>query len=638
MRAHPFAIGLILCTIGGLHGLGTLQIPHACAQQMSVSLKSSRSAVEPQQTFVYSVTVRNEGNEVVEGMTVSLSIDKRLAAQSASDNGRTSNGKVEWREIALAAGQSRTFTASVRVDAKAEDGARLYATAVAGGGFAEATVQVEDENDTGNDDERAITVRLYSNKAQVEPGEPLSLIVQVQNRGEKRASNVEVTVELAEHLAFLSASNQGKSSGRSITWKGLSIEKNDERTVTVSTRVEHSAAHGGSLISTAYAEGAVHEHRISVWDPSFGRERMQLHMFTDAQEVEAGGKLTYTLRVRNLAGHDEQADILAYIDPRSTVTSVSGDGQQFEQNLVVWERVSFSQNETQSFTLAIQVPETLRAGEALRFSAQAGLDRRELVTRVLPSRSGALVASALPTPPDRPPAPAAPIAAPAPQQPAPVPASAIPAITLTLAADRTESQPGSSIAYTISVTNAGGQTVRDLHVQESFPAGTVEVLDADNGTRIGSSVQWMIPALEAGRAWSATYRIRTSSSLAHGSIVMSAVTVRDGGNSVLAHADRRMNIISALPQAGWGAFVAEAAAAKEHIRIVQPAMAQKQATALVRTTGAQAERESGWGRRIAWGAALSLGTFLGILIAIVAAQNTLFPEKPLSVGRTPANA
>ncbi|MDD5469792.1 MAG: hypothetical protein PHO92_03280 [Candidatus Peribacteraceae bacterium] len=635
MRAHPFAIGLALCTIGGLHGLGALQIPHACAQQMSVALRASRSTVEPQQTFVYSVTVRNEGNEAVEGTTVSLSIDKRLAAQSASDSGRTSNGKVEWKEVTLAAGQSRTLTASVRVDAKAEDGARLYATAVAGGGFAETTVQVEDENDTNNDDERAVTIRLLSNKEQVEPSEPFSLIVEIRNLGEKRVSNVDVTVELAEHLAFLSASNQGKGSGRNITWEGLSIEKNGKRTLTASIRVERGATHGDSLISTAYAEGAVHEQRIRVWNPSFGRERMQLHMFTDAQEVEAGGKLTYTLRVRNLAGHDEQADILAYIDPRSTVTSVSGDGQQFEQNLVVWERASFSQNETQSFTLAIQIPETLLPGEALRFSAQAGLDRRELVTRVLPSRSGALVASALPTPSARQPSP---VAAPAPQQPAPVAASAIPAITLTLAADRTESQPGSSIAYTISVANAGNQTVRNLHVQESFPAGTVEVLDTGNGTRIGSSVQWIIPALEAGRAWNTTYRIRTSSSLAHGSIVMSATTVRDEGNSVLAHADRRMNIISTLPQAGWGAFVAEAAAAKEHIRIVQPATAQRQETASVRTTGAQAERESRWGRRIAWGAALSLGALLGILIAIVAAQNTLFPEKPLSVGRHPANA
>ncbi|MDD3897099.1 MAG: hypothetical protein PHU04_04690 [Candidatus Peribacteraceae bacterium] len=632
MRAHLFAIGLAFCAIGGLHGLGALQIPHACAQQMSVSLRASRSTVEPQQTFVYSVTVRNDGSEAVEGTTVSLSIDKRLAAQSASDSGRTSNGKVEWKEIALAAGQSRTLTASVRVDAKAQDGDRLYATAVAGGGFAETTVQVEDENDTNNDDERAVTVRLYSNKAQVEPGEPFSLIVEVQNRGEKRVSNVDVTVELAEHLAFLSASNQGEGSGRNITWEGLSIDENEERTLTASIRVEHSAAHGDSLISTAYAEGTVHEQRIRVWDPDFGCERMQLHMFTDAQEVEAGGKLTYTLRVRNLGGHDEQTDILAYIDPRATVASVSGDGQQFEQNLVVWERASFSQNETQSFTLAIQVPETLLPGEALRFSAQAGLDRREIVTRVLPSQSGALVASHV-SPPARQPAPAD---APTPQQPLAAPA--MPAVTLTLAADRTESQPGSSIAYTIAIANTGNQAVRNLHVQESFPTGTVEVLDTGNGTQIGESVQWVIPALEAGGAWSATYRIRTSPSLTHGSIVMSAVTVRDGENSVLAHADRRMNIISALPQAGWGAFVAEAAAAKEHIRIVQPAMAQKQATASVRTTGAQAERESGWGRRIAWGAALSLGTLLGLLIAIVVAQNTLSPEKPLSISRNPANA
>ena len=615
MRTRTISVGFALCAIGILSAFGTMSIPHAYAQQFSVSIKTSKSTVEPRQTFVYSITVRNTGSKTVEDTDIFLSIDKNLDAQSASNNGRIGSDKVQWNDVTISSGQSRTFTASVRVDNNAEDGDRLYATAVAGNGFAEKVIRVEDEEDANNDDERAITVRLYSSKGQVEPGETLSFIVETENHNNKRASNVDVTVDLADNLTFLSASNQGKDSGNKITWKGIDIDGNEKRTFTASVRVEHDTTQGDSLISTAYAEGSVNEHKINVWDPDFGRERMKLHMFTDSTEVKAGGTLTYTLRVRNLADHDERTNILAYIDPRTTVSSISGDGQQFEQNMIVWEREPFSQSETKSFILSVEVPETIPAGDVLRFSAQAGLDRRELVIPIIPSQSEEPETS----PPEvsREPVLVADITE-MPPQPMPIVSN----ITLSQSADKTEVQPGSSLTLSLMLTNNSNQPLQNIHVQESFPNGTLEVQDTGNGTHVGNSMQWIIASLQPSETWNTTYRVLTASSLSHGTVVTSSATAQDNSNHVLAHSERNTNIISTLPQAGWGAFVVEVASAKDHIRIVQ-SPSQKQ---MAQISQPQSKKLSSMWSRILWIGIIFGGILIGVLTSIVIAQNTILPE------------
>lgn len=619
MRTRTISVGFALCAIGMLSTFGVLPIPQAYAQQFSVSIKTSKSTVEPRQTFVYSITVRNTGSKTVEDTDIFLSIDKNLDAQSASNNGKVGSDKVQWNDVTISSGQSRTFTASVRVDDNAEDGDRLYATAVAGNGFAEKVIRVEDEEDANNDDERAITVRLYSSKGQVEPGETLSFIVETENHNNKRASNVDVTVELANNLTFLSASNQGKGSGNKITWKGIDIDGNEKRTFTASVRVEHDTTQGDSLISTAYSEGSVNEHKINVWDPDFGREQMRLNMFTDITEVEAGGNLTYTLRVRNLADNDERTNILAYIDPRTTVSSISGDGQQFEQNMIVWEREPFSQSETKSFTLSVKVPETIPAGDVLRFSTQAGLDRRELVIPIIPSQSGTFVSSLFGSP-------AEPILVASNNvQTAQVQMQAAPVaniITITQSTDKTEVQPGSSLTFSLALTNNSNQPLQNIHVQESFPNGTLEVQDTGNGTHVGSSMQWMITSLQPSETWNTTYRVLTTSSLSHGTVVTSSATAQDSSNQVLAHSERHTNIISTLPQAGWGAFVVEVASAKDHIRVVQSPL-QKQ---MAQISQPQSEKFSSMWSRILWIGIILGGILLGVLISIVIAQNTILPE------------
>ena len=203
----------LLCIASVAAALLAEAAPVWAAGGITVSLSASKSVVEPGQTFVYSVRVRNGGNDA-SPMDITLSLDDALDAQSASDGGKQSSDTVRWQEISIPAGSSKTFTASVRVDAKAEDNKKLYATAVAGGGFAETTVRIEAEGDENNDDERAVTVELFSDKGQVEPGEPFSFIVKLTNRGDNRVTGVDTTVELAEHLTFLSASNKGKSSGQ----------------------------------------------------------------------------------------------------------------------------------------------------------------------------------------------------------------------------------------------------------------------------------------------------------------------------------------------------------------------------------------------------------------------------------------
>ena len=536
--------------------LGERVIPQAHAQErFTVSIKASKKIVEPKQTFVYTITIKNVGSSTAEDQELYLTIDDSLDFQKASNSGREQGDGIIWKDITLAPGQSRTFNASVQVESRGvSDGDRLYATAFIGNGFDEVTVNVEDEDDENNDDERAITVNLYSNKGQVEPTETFSFIVEINNYGKRRVTNVEVSVELAENLEFLSAANRGKKSGDKIVWKNIDIDGEETRTLTASVRATDDAEHGENLTSIAYAEGSVYEHTIKVFDPNHGREHVQLNLFAEEDEVIAGGKLGYTIRVKNLTNHKERIDVSVSMDPRASLASASDNGMQFTDTLIKWEDVAFNQSETKSFSLKVNVPDDVEPGSILRLSAQAGMDQKQVAVRIaapVQTESSIPLFSTTSGFLD--------------QAQEPQVSTVPPSIIVTKQADKDEVQPGSMITYSIAVQNTGSQPVHNLHIVDAFPQGSLNVRDAGGGNATDSSVEWTIPVLAANDTWSTKYRARTSSSLDHGMII-NTKTQALSNHQLIASAIIGTNVIDQLPQAGWGTYAVAFNEAQKHLR------------------------------------------------------------------------
>ena len=550
MKRLPFLIGLI-----------SLCVPLvASAESFSVSLTSSKMIVEPKQTYIYTVTVTNTGNSTAEDAEVALTLDEDLDFMSASNGGKKSRGSVVWDELTLAPGASRTFNASVKVDSKANDNEILYVTAFSGNAYAESQVRVENEEDENNDDEHAITVELFSNKPQVEPNEPFAFIVKLHNKGERRVSDVDITLRLADNIEFLSASNEGTGSDDEIEWKNIDINGEETRTFTVGVEVTDKAAHGDSLTSILYAEGSVNEHKIKVWDPEWMNEYMKLFAFAEKSSVEQGGTLEYTFRVKNLADHDDVLTIDAYMDPKTTFASASDDGLRFDTNLVKWENEFFEQSETRSFTLKVDVPEDINSYDVIRLGVQAGVDRKEIVTEITDpppldfvsrstdsgqagSASGdgsyfigfkdgefvmgdgdASDSESINPPP----------------------------IEVTMESNKDEAQPGDLIKYTIILKNSSNQDLKDLKVKNIFSVRQVTVKDSAKGTVEDDTITWNIDSLKSGSKWTKKLYVSALSDLKHGDVITTSTEV--WSNSLIGGTEEQTNVITLMPQAGWGTF------------------------------------------------------------------------------------
>jgi len=603
LRSTFTIAGCVVCSlwiIGGPALQTSIPVAEA-AQSFDVQLSASHDTVTPAQIFVYTVKVQNRGS-ALENASVILSLHEDLEVEYASDSGRSRKGSVTWEKLTFAANEERTFTASVRVKDSANDSDTLTATAIAGGGFDEISVRVEDEDDPNNDDERPITIELYTDKPQVEPGESFSFIVSIINHGTRRVNGIEATVDLDTSLTFLTASHRGKGDSNRITWKDMDIQGEESRTVTASVQVSDDAEHGESLFSTAYAEGAVFEHKLKVWDPDFTKEQFKLYAFSDTEEVVPGAKITYTLRVRNLADHDERATIEAYLDPKVSFESATEDGMQFEQSLAVWEHATFKQSETKSFEITVVVDDDARPGTAIRTSFMAGIDRREIVTGVVappPKQStgsnllsnlsaGLFSAQGTTEQAEN---------ATQPQQAS---------VELTKRADKDEVQPGSTVTYAVHVRNTSEEALQNVQVIDRFPEKTMAVVDAGSGVAEAEGIHWTIVALEPRAQWSGTYQVRTAQDLKHGDVIQTVTEVQIGG-STIAQLASTTNIITELPQAGEGPVVRAFANAQETLQPIQEVRAYDG-----EETAAPAQSANGfpgivWFLTIGTGAALGIG-------------------------------
>jgi len=214
--------------------------------------------------------------------------------------------------------------------------------------------------------------------------------------------------------------------------------------------------------------------------------------------------------------------------------------------------VAFKQSETKTFSLTARVKPSAQPGVPIRFSAQAGLDRQEIVTTVVPSRSGAALSGlfGMGTSPQL-------LAFAEPENNS--------RIVIRQTADKTEAQPGSLLTYEIQVENTGNTPIQNLTVEEDLGVSAVAIRNDRSGTEDDRTVAWTLDTLQPGETWNGHYSARLSENLQHGSVSERRASVRTQ-NELLAMSVAGTNIIEDLPQAGIGTFVFAAEAARAQLR------------------------------------------------------------------------
>ena len=537
-----------------------------------LSISADQTRVEIGDTVTYTIKVKNNKDRIARNASVRLSLDKELTFRFASTNGRESGNKtVLWDNLSLNPNETITLTATAEVQDDVEEDETLLITAQGGNDTTSIRTEVENPDVDNIDDNRDIALRLSASEDQLKPDDIFTYTVRVQNKDDRRVNNLEVTLDLNDKFEFLSASNGGSESGQKVVWNNIEVNGNAKRELTVSLRVKDDVRDQDRLESTVFTEGVVAEDSIRIFD-NRGFELIAIHAFTDNVDVEAGGDITYTIRLRNEGDEDETIDMEALLDPRMKFGSATEGGELLEQHLVEWEDIFIEQNETKDITLTVEADEDkVKLGDSIRVIINAGQDTRHLLSRIVGEGEPTQFSQrpGFGPPPGFAPPPVA-------QRPPPAPAQAVrPAQTglaIQKVADKPEAQPGSIVTYAITVHNPTNATFSDLRVIDALSREHIAILNVGGGAQSAEGIEWSIQTLDPGQTWETRYQVRILRALTHGTVVRSAVRI-EGENVVAgahsAAAEQQTNVIRRLPQAGYGSYVFAAAMSDTLVKKVQ---------------------------------------------------------------------
>lgn len=86
------------------------------------------------------------------------------------------------------------------------------------------------------------------------PGHTLSYSIEVENTGEKDLHDVKITDEVPSELIITAASDGGSISGQTVTWSGISLEVDQKKSFTITTKVRDTAKNGHILHNVVTAK------------------------------------------------------------------------------------------------------------------------------------------------------------------------------------------------------------------------------------------------------------------------------------------------------------------------------------------------------------------------------------------------
>ena len=412
--------------------------------------------VEPGDEVAYTITVHNDGGREAAGVVLTDTLPDDTRFLSASDEGTHDAGVVTWAAFDLAAGDHRTVELAVQVDDPVSPGANVLTN----------TARADDDGTRGDDptpgdNEDTANVALdafvdlaVSKSADLDvvaPGGQITYTLTVDSLGNEGAEGIALTDELPDHVTFVAASDGGTESDGVVTWPPFSLDGADgdmhQATFAVTVAVDEAVPAGVDTLDNT----ATVSHPEDVDDGNdTAREQVTLDAAPDLAVTKtsgqstttAGSAMTYDIEVTNVG--DQGATGVTIVDtlPVGLAFADASDGGTHDDGAVTWE-----------------LPDELPAGQTVTVTLDVTVDDP------LPAGTTALVNSVV-------------VDDDGTNGPDPSPEDNEATDTVTTGADLSVAKtadappvPGATAVYEIVVANAGPETVSELSLVETLPAG-----------------------------------------------------------------------------------------------------------------------------------------------------------------------
>jgi uncharacterized repeat protein (TIGR01451 family) len=480
---------------GGSAGSWTLKVSNASYYTCNVTNKAeadleidkSASPIPavPGTNGTYSLKVTNHGPSTAINVKVSDPLPSGLTFVSASSGCAHTNGTVTCSLPSLAAGGSKTFTVTTKIDSGADTCSDLRNTAT-------VTNDVADNDLTNNSSSYCPPTKGQSDlsldktvsQTQVGPGGQVMYTLVVHNDGPSDDKSVKVVDPLAQGLSLVSAQpSQGSCSTANgqVSCDLGTLKADGSAQILVTTNV---TAHDGCITNVATVSGSRSDpnpdnskdsDKTCVQPPPDPRFDLAVTKKADDKSVYVGEPVKYTITVTNKGpGAAQSVDVTDTLNwPASVVSVKASQGSCNKDIPMSCQLGTIKAGGKVTITVVVKLRDD---GCKQRNAASATADG----TDTNPANNVARVD---------------------------VCAKAVP-LRLTKVADRGSIRAGDTIGYTIRVSNRTDGEAKEVKVCDKLPSGLVYVSSRAKAKFTGGQYCWTIATLGAhkGKRYRITVR------------------------------------------------------------------------------------------------------------------------------------
>jgi len=427
--------------------------------------------------LTYLITYKNTGNMDATGVTITDTAPAKTTFVSADNGGALNAGVVEWKNLSIKAGETKTVSFKATVTGANGDVIVNDTFAVASdqtnsvsGGPATSTKVVA---------KPILNISKAADKAQVIAGQNLVYTITYSNTGNADTANVVISDTLPANVTFVSASDGGKESGGVVTWAIGALAKKTEKTVTLTVKVNADTADGGSVTNATYTikgDGA-DQAAGKVLTTTVIKPVLSIYK-TGAATVNVGGNIVYTITYENKGSADATGVLIKDTLPAGTTFVSADNGGTEGGGIVTWNLGTVAKNSgalTVSFTVTVPKADKLVNGTVITngsYSIACG----ELASAVAGTAVVRTTVNA-------------------------------PILTISKKAPVSVSA-GANLTYEITYSNTGGMDATGVIITDTVPAGASFVSATGGGTESGGIVTWTIGNLAKGASATVTFTVK----------------------------------------------------------------------------------------------------------------------------------
>ncbi|MDO8468365.1 MAG: hypothetical protein Q7S29_01245 [Candidatus Peribacter sp.] len=226
---------------------------------LTVTLRDSQDPVDSDESFTYTIEVRNNNSTTVNNVALTQTLDSNVDFLSTTGGGNDDAGNtIRWTGLSIGGNSTSTFTTSVRVRGD-RDGATIRSNA-----FACSAQDSENTQVSGNDippppppppNGATLTVDKQADRTEAQAGSIIAYTISVRNQSNVAVGPVTIEDTFSASDMTVEYADGGSVNGGSIRWDLGTLGANATRLIHYRVRLSQSLQHGQTVSNTVQVLG-----------------------------------------------------------------------------------------------------------------------------------------------------------------------------------------------------------------------------------------------------------------------------------------------------------------------------------------------------------------------------------------------